>query len=107
MEAQEKLFNFISSWQQACYSEKDEARRFYTYLGQIIQSKLMSDLVHLPENCPEGYEVAGDFPLMEYMRDYDLDEATCKALGVARALFPSRATLRNVGGGYRRRSAEG
>ena len=73
-EAQEKLFNFISSWQQACYSEKDEARRFYTYLGQIIQAKLMSDLVHLPENCPEGYEVAGDFPLMEYMRDYDLDE---------------------------------
>ena len=34
----------------------------------------MHDLVYLPENCPQGYDVAGDFPLMEYMRDYDLDE---------------------------------
>lgn len=73
-EAQEKIFNFISSWQQSCYKEEDEARRFYTFLGQVIQSKLMHDFVYLPEECPQGYEVAGTIPLMEYIRDYDLDE---------------------------------
>lgn len=71
-EKKEKLFDFISTWQEAVYDD-EEASRFYSYLGVMIQSKLMHDFVHLKENCPVGYEVAGDIPLMEYMRDYDLD----------------------------------
>ena len=72
-EKRQKLFDFITTWQDAVYNDEEEASRFYTYLGDIIQSKLVRDFVHLKDNCPEGYEVAGDIPLMEYIRDYDLD----------------------------------
>ncbi len=70
----QKLFDFITTWQDAVYKDEKEASRFYTYLGVLIQSKVLSDFVHLKDNCPEGYEVAGDFPLMDYIRKYDLDE---------------------------------
>ena len=72
-EKRQKLFDFIKIWEDAVYDD-EEASRFYSYLGVIIQSKLVNDLVNLKDNCPEGYEVAGDIPLMQYVRDYDLDE---------------------------------
>ena len=34
----------------------------------------MGDFVHLKENCPEGYDLAGDMPLLDYIKKYDLDE---------------------------------
>ena len=72
-EKRQKLFDFIKIWEDAVYDD-EEASRFDSYLGVIIQSKLVNDLVNLKDNCPEGYEVAGDIPLMQYLRDYDLDE---------------------------------
>ena len=73
-EKQEKLFNFIASWASVMCKEEEEESRFYTYLGELVQSKIMGDFVHLKENCPEGYDIAGDMPLLDYIRDYDLDE---------------------------------
>lgn len=69
----EKLFDFIAFWEDAVYNDEEEASRFYTYIGVVMQSRLMHDFVYLKDKCPEGFEHAGDIPLMEYMNDYDLD----------------------------------
>ena len=74
VETQEKLFGFIASWASVMCKNKEEEERFYIYLGEIVQSQIMGDLVHLKENCPAGYDVAGDMPLLDYFRNYNLDE---------------------------------
>ena len=73
-EEREKIFNFITSWASVMCEDEEKETRFYIYLGEVVRSKLMGDLVHLKENCPEGYDVAGDMPLLDYIKNYNLDE---------------------------------
>ena len=73
-ETQEKLFNFIASWADIMCEDEESKQRFYIYLGEVVQSQLMGDFVYLKENCPKGYDLAGDMPLLDYIRDYDLDD---------------------------------
>ena len=74
MNTQQKLFNFIASWASVQCADEEEERRFYIYLGEVVQSKIMYDFVHLEENCPKGYDIAGDMPLLDYIEKYDLDD---------------------------------
>ncbi len=69
----DKLSNFILSWVDAVYDTDEKKSRFYTYLGLMIQSRLMSDLVNVDDEYA-GYQVAGTQPLMDRMNGYDIDE---------------------------------
>jgi len=73
-ETQEKLFNNIASWADSMCEDEEAKQRFYIYLGAIVQSQLMGDFVYLKENCPKGYDLAGDMPLLDYIQRYDLNE---------------------------------
>ncbi len=69
-----KLFDFIISWENSVYTEEKEKERFYTYLGLVLQSRLLNDLVKLnPDDYP-AYGIVGDNPLYEHMNHYDIDE---------------------------------
>jgi len=71
-EMHEKLSNFIKLFADTFENDRQK-QRFYTYLGVVIQSKLMSDLVHVYEDYP-AYEIVGDFPLLDMINKYDLDK---------------------------------
>ena len=73
-ETQEKLFNFIASWADIMCEDEESKQRFYIYLGEVVQSQLMGDFVYLKENCPKGYDLAGDMPLLDYIKKYDDDK---------------------------------
>ena len=74
VETQEKLFNFIASWADIMFDDEEERHRFYVYLGEVVQSKLMHDFVYLKESCPKGYDLVGDIALLDYIKKYDLNE---------------------------------
>lgn len=74
MNTQQKLFNFIASWASVMFDDEEQERRFYIYLGEVVQSKIMDDFVHLEENCPKGYDLTGDMPLLDYIQKYNLNE---------------------------------
>jgi hypothetical protein len=76
----QRLFDFITTWESAVFTEKEHKDRFYTYLGLIIQSRLMSDFVHLNSEDYPAYGILGDIPLYEHMNDYDIDEIYNKCL---------------------------
>jgi hypothetical protein len=72
-EMHEKLNMFIKTWVDAVYDTDEKKRKFYVYMGEVIQSRLMHDLVYLDDDY-SGYQVAGTAPLMNMIRFYDIDE---------------------------------
>ena len=70
----QKLCDFIELWVNASCNTDEKKDRFYVYLGSVIQSKLVHDLVNLKSNEYSGYKVVGDAPLLDIINDYDLDE---------------------------------
>lgn len=70
----EKLSNFIHTWIDSIYDTDEKRKRFYTYLGLMIQSRLMHDLVNLKDSEYPAYAIVGDTPLIDIINEYNIDD---------------------------------
>jgi hypothetical protein len=71
-EKHKKLNDFILSWVNAVYDTDEKKSKFYTYLGIMIQSRLMSNVVNLDDDYVP-YQIVGVAPLVDMINDYDID----------------------------------